>query len=138
MRVDFLAIAETELVKAVSYYNGLSEGLGDEFAIEVKHTITRILRFPEAWASLSARTSRCCTKRFPYGVVYQVRGDTLSYCFYNAPTPPSRFLEITIKIRRTINPYAYSQSMAIVTLFFLLHKEHNLSISSSLTHPTVN
>jgi hypothetical protein len=77
MRVDFLAIAETELVKAVSYYNGLSEGLGDEFALEVKHTITRILRFPEAWASLSTRTSRCCTKRFPYGVVYQVRGDTL-------------------------------------------------------------
>ena len=77
MNVEFLSTAETELVEAVLYYNEQNEGLGDMFAVEVKHTITRILRFPDAWTRLSARTRRCCTKRFPYGLVYQVRGDTL-------------------------------------------------------------
>jgi plasmid stabilization system protein ParE len=75
MKVEFLSIAEAELVEAVSYYNGQSEGLGYEFAVEVRQTISRILRFPDAWTRLSVHTRRCRTKRSPYGVVYQIRGD---------------------------------------------------------------
>jgi hypothetical protein len=77
MKVEFLSTAETELVEAVSYYNEQRDGLGDQFATEVKQTITRILRFPDAWTRLSGRTRRCCTKQFPYGIVFQVRGDML-------------------------------------------------------------
>ena len=58
-------------------YNEQSGGLGYEFAAEVKRTMARILQFPDAWASLSPRTRRCRTRRFPCGVVYQVRGDLL-------------------------------------------------------------
>ncbi|MHC4442503.1 MAG: type II toxin-antitoxin system RelE/ParE family toxin [Planctomycetota bacterium] len=75
MKVEILAAAEAEFAEAISYYNEQCEGLGYEFAAEVKQTIARILQFPDAWTKLSVRTRRCRTKRFPYGLVYQVRGD---------------------------------------------------------------
>lgn len=36
MKVDFLAVAEAELAAAVAHYNQESEGLGYEFAAEVR------------------------------------------------------------------------------------------------------
>ncbi len=77
MRVEILSAAEAELAEAVSYYNEQSEGLGYDFAAEIKQTIARILQFPDAWPQLSARTRRCRTRRFPYGLVYQVRGESV-------------------------------------------------------------
>lgn len=77
MRVEFLKVAEVELAEAISYLNDQSEGLGFAFASEVKQTIMRIVQFPDAWTKLSKRTRRCRTKRFPYGLVYQVRGDMI-------------------------------------------------------------
>jgi plasmid stabilization system protein ParE len=77
MKVEILSAAEAELADAVAYYNGQSEGLGYEFAAEIRQTIARILQFPDAWTRLSARTRRCRTKRFPYGLVYQIRGDVV-------------------------------------------------------------
>lgn len=77
MKIEFLAPAEMEFVNAVAYYNMQSEGLGYEFASEVKRTIERVIQYPEAWHNLSKRTRRCRTNRFPYGVIYQVRDETL-------------------------------------------------------------
>jgi len=77
MNITFLVPAETELLDAVAYFNSQSEGLGYEFAAEVKKTIERIVQYPEAWFQLSKRTRRCRTNRFPYGVIYQVRGENL-------------------------------------------------------------
>jgi hypothetical protein len=77
MKVEFLEVAEVELAEAISYFNDQSEGLGFEFAAEVKQAIMRIVQFPDAWTKLSKRTRRCRTKRFPYGLVYQVRGDLI-------------------------------------------------------------
>ena len=77
MKVEFLDPAESEFIEAIGYYNGESEGLGYEFATEVNRTIGRIREYPNAWAQLSKRTRRCRTNRFPYGVIYQVRSDTI-------------------------------------------------------------
>lgn len=74
---DFLESAQIELEEEVKYFNEQQAGLGYEFAEEVADTISRILRYPEAWAKLSRRTRRCRTKRFPYGVIYQIRGDRI-------------------------------------------------------------
>jgi hypothetical protein len=64
MRVEFLNKAEAELAEAILYLNNQSEGLGYEFAAEVKQTVMRIVQFPYAWPKLSKRTRRCRTKRF--------------------------------------------------------------------------
>jgi len=69
MIVDFLQPAEAELADAVTYYNQQSEGLGYEFAAEVKRTLGRIIQYPDAWSALSARTRRCRTNRFAYGLI---------------------------------------------------------------------
>ncbi len=77
MNVQFLEPAQSEFIEAVRYYNAQTEGLGFEFSDEVKATIVRIAEFPEAWPLVSKRTRRCRTKRFPYGLIYQIRGNTL-------------------------------------------------------------
>lgn len=77
MTTVFLSPARAELAEAVSYYNTQSEGLGYEFAAEVKKTLERIVQYPDAWTLLSKRTRRCRTNRFPYGVIYQLRADTV-------------------------------------------------------------
>ena len=74
---EFLEPAQIELEEEVKYYNEQQAGLGYDFAKEVADTIARILRYPEAWTKLSKRTRRCRTKRFPYGVFYQITGDKI-------------------------------------------------------------
>jgi len=77
VNVVFLEVAEAELGQAIFYYNGQSEGLGFEFAAEVKRVVERIIKYPNAWTPLSKRTRRCRTNRLPYGVVYQIRNDSI-------------------------------------------------------------
>ena len=77
MRVEFLSIAEEEFAEAVDYYNDQSKGLGFEFAAEVKHTLERIIEFPNAWSPLSRRSRRCLLNRFPFGIIYQIRPDNI-------------------------------------------------------------
>jgi toxin ParE2 len=73
MRIRFLEIAEIELDEAIQFYNYEMSGLGDDFLTEVLDALDRIARFPEAWHSCSKRTRRCQTRRFPYGIIYQIR-----------------------------------------------------------------
>jgi plasmid stabilization system protein ParE len=77
MNVQFFEPARAELADAVNHYNSQAEGLGFDFSDEIQTTIERIIEYPEAWILVSKRTRRCRTKRFPYGVIYQVRGNTL-------------------------------------------------------------
>ena len=49
MKIQFLPPAKAELVNAISYYNVQSEGLGYEFAAEVKRTLESIVQYPDAW-----------------------------------------------------------------------------------------
>jgi plasmid stabilization system protein ParE len=73
----FTSAAETELGEAVAFYEAAENGLGARFLDEVEAAVTRILANPEAWASMSPRTGRCRTHRFPFGLFYQIRTDEI-------------------------------------------------------------
>jgi len=77
MRIRFLEIAQIELDDAIEYYNYEVPGLGDAFLTEVLNTLDRIGKYPEAWQPSSKRTRRCQTRRFPYGIMYQIRKDEI-------------------------------------------------------------
>jgi plasmid stabilization system protein ParE len=89
MRIRFLEIAHHELDEAVEYYNYESPGLGKSFLNEVLSALNRIVEFPEAWHSCSKRTRRCQTRRFPYGIIYQIRkGEILIIAIANLHRKP--------------------------------------------------
>ncbi len=73
MNFYFHPDAEAEFEEATEYYEECKPGLGLDFAEEVYAAISRIRKFPEAWAELSANTRRCLTNRFPFGVIYQTK-----------------------------------------------------------------
>ena len=75
MKVQFLDAARSDLREAVRYYESRQPGLGRSFRDEVKAVIDRIAALPEAWHPLGENIRRCRTHRFPYGVIYQIRGD---------------------------------------------------------------
>ena len=77
MHVKFLSPARAEFREAVVFYNNQKAGLGSEFAEEVKKAIARIVEYPKAWSPISRRARRCPVNRFPFGIIYQVREDTL-------------------------------------------------------------
>ncbi len=77
MRIRFLEMAQIELDEAIEYYNYEMSGLGEEFLAEVLNALDRIGDFPEAWHPCSKRTRRCQTRRFPYGIIYQIRKEEI-------------------------------------------------------------
>jgi len=77
MRIRFLEVAQFELDEAIEYYNYEVPGLGEAFLTEVFNALDRIGKYPEAWQPCSKRTRRCQTRRFPYGIMYQIREDEI-------------------------------------------------------------
>jgi hypothetical protein len=49
MNYAFHPDAEAELEEAIAYYESCEEGLGLDFAIEVRAPVTRVLAFPHYW-----------------------------------------------------------------------------------------
>lgn len=77
MTYRFLSPAESDVAEAVAYYERAATGLGLEFLDELEHTLHRILLHPEAWMRVSEEHRRCRLRRFPYGVIYAMEGDTV-------------------------------------------------------------
>ncbi len=73
----FTSAALAELKEATLYYEEKENGLGAVFLDEVDAAVERILDHPHAWHPVSARTRRCRTHRFPFGLLYQLRSDEI-------------------------------------------------------------
>jgi hypothetical protein len=77
MTYRFTSVALNELRTSVQDYESKQTGLGHRFLSEIEGAITRIRMAPQAWRKLSARTRRCLLHRFPFGIMYQVRGEEI-------------------------------------------------------------
>jgi len=71
MKLHMLSVARDELFEAIRYYNNQREGLGFEFANEIKESLLRIIRYPDAWPKVSKRSRTCLLKRFPFAILYR-------------------------------------------------------------------
>jgi hypothetical protein len=69
--------ARQEASVAVAYYAAVDQQLGADFLTELGNALTRILGSPKAWTKHIAGTRRCLLRRFPYGVVYQIRSESI-------------------------------------------------------------
>ncbi len=77
MTFEFHPEARIEFIEAIAFYEESREGLGLRLSREVYATINRITLGPTAWPRISENTRRCFTRRFPYGVVYEIRADDI-------------------------------------------------------------
>lgn len=77
MNVRLHPEAERELRQAVEYYEDAQRGFGHEFASEVTQTFGRIAGFPYAWSMIDPDIRRAIVNRFPYAVIYAIRGNTI-------------------------------------------------------------
>lgn len=75
MNVRMLSIAEKELADACEHYDSQSKGLGSDFITEFEAVVARIVQFPKAWRIVGVRHRRCLFRRFPFGVLYSIRGE---------------------------------------------------------------
>jgi hypothetical protein len=63
-----------EIDTAAAYYESRRPELGEEFLSEFRLTLALILENPRRFAILVRPTRRAKLHRFPYGIVYSVRG----------------------------------------------------------------
>jgi len=77
MKVRFLDGAQVDMEVAANFYEERGN-LGSAFLAELQAAMDRILQYPLGWAEIDPGLRRCQLNRFPYGILYEIRGDTLS------------------------------------------------------------
>jgi hypothetical protein len=77
MRVVSHPEAYEELEHAVLWYEERQAGLGNSFLAEFKHTLQCILDAPERSRILRRADRKLNFHRFPYAIVYTIRGEVL-------------------------------------------------------------
>ncbi|MCC5934494.1 MAG: type II toxin-antitoxin system RelE/ParE family toxin [Balneolales bacterium] len=77
MQARFLSIAQKELLDSMAYYEQMDPGLGIKFMEEVEETVAFIMQYPQSGMLLNAYARRVLLNRFPFGVVYRLRGSEL-------------------------------------------------------------
>ncbi|MGH2609825.1 MAG: type II toxin-antitoxin system RelE/ParE family toxin [Tepidiformaceae bacterium] len=77
MRLSFLRGAIGDGVQAREWYALGQRDRSKEFDEELQRALDRVAQFPRSGAPYLAGTRRVLLRRFPYFVVYRVRGNTV-------------------------------------------------------------
>ncbi|MGA3180200.1 MAG: type II toxin-antitoxin system RelE/ParE family toxin [Verrucomicrobiota bacterium] len=77
MRVESHPEADQELERAAFWYDERQAGLGDDFLNEFVRTLRRITAEPERLRIFQGVNRKLNFHRFPYAIVYSVRGDAI-------------------------------------------------------------
>jgi plasmid stabilization system protein ParE len=82
-------LAEADLADAIDWYRKIRPGLGDDLLSCVEQTIDRILDNPNAFAVVRQDARRALVRRFPYSLVFRVRGNrfTVEAVFHGSKDP---------------------------------------------------
>ncbi len=75
MRRLFHPDAREEFHEAARYYKAISPRLGRRFSDAVSGTLQRIIINPTMFRIVEKDVRKCRVPRFPYGVLYQIKGD---------------------------------------------------------------
>jgi plasmid stabilization system protein ParE len=76
-RLEIHRLAERELNRAAQRYQAESPGLGTQFLDELQLCIRSVLIFPLAGTEIAPGVRRRLLPRFPFGVLYSIRPDTI-------------------------------------------------------------
>lgn len=74
---EYHPAAEAEYLEAVRHYSRINGQLGLAFVTQVEAAIQRARQFPEAWSPLPRGLRRVRTRRFPYGITYEILTDRI-------------------------------------------------------------
>lgn len=77
MRALFRLQARIEALEAQAWYESRAAGLGLEFARAIDAAVASAVRNPEAYSLVASSCRRVLLRRFPFSLVYRVRGDEL-------------------------------------------------------------
>jgi plasmid stabilization system protein ParE len=69
--------AEADLTHAYEWYESQLTGLGAEFLLVVEASLAAVQRNPKQHPVIYQRLRRALTRRFPFGVFYLIRGNTV-------------------------------------------------------------
>ena len=77
MRLIFNREAKIEVSEAFQYYENANPGMGRAFVNEVEGTARSLEEWPLRWPKVHGRFRRALISRFPYGIIYTIRGDEI-------------------------------------------------------------
>ena len=91
MRILFRPQARTEALDAQAWYDSRATGLGLEFARALDAAVASAVRNPDAFALVVGNCRRVLLRKFPFSLVYRVRGDEfLVIAVFHHRRDPSR------------------------------------------------
>jgi toxin ParE1/3/4 len=75
--VSYSTLAAREVGTTAAEYDEKAPGLGHRFLDEIEHAEYQIARFPESAPAFGSKFRRILLNRFPFGLVYTLRGDQI-------------------------------------------------------------
>ena len=75
--MEILEIARREFDEAKEFYEIEQPGLGTQFDEQIKHSLLRIQKYPQAWPPERKEIRRYIVHKFPYKILYSIQDDKI-------------------------------------------------------------
>lgn len=77
MEITYHPLVRRDVAQTLKYYRAISSQLADEFHAELRAIINRAVENPLRFHLVDRGFRRANLPRFPYHVLYEIRGDSL-------------------------------------------------------------
>lgn len=74
-RIQIRPAAEADIQEAWAWYEERDPGLGSEWMRSLEAALSQLCRNPYAWQVVHKDARRALVKRFPYSILFRVRGE---------------------------------------------------------------